>query len=312
MRGSLRPGGQLRTDPAHVRFGPLKRGSCRYALPVSLLSSSAAEVAASASCAAALGCTWSSSRAARSRWCSRRRARRSSRRRCSSPPSGSSLAIPVSAHPRPTFLARANSLHVGASRRRAARSRRCRSSRRRAQWVRLPGRRAGGPRLGWVETTSASAAELVVTGGGGGTRRRHRSAEAEAEAEEDRAIGATQLDRPRRGQGLPSLIEVYEVRRVSAQVARWRRRCGWWRRSASLGSCGRHRVGEFFLWEHRDFDLARAHTDAKTSPPGPPPNQPTNHTIYGNREGAQGVVWPSRRVVREVKLEPSPLSLISM
>ena len=44
MRGSLRPGGQLRTDPAHVRFGPLKRGSCRYALPVSLLSSSAAEV----------------------------------------------------------------------------------------------------------------------------------------------------------------------------------------------------------------------------------------------------------------------------
>ena len=34
----------MRTDPAHVRFGPVKRGSCRYALPVSLLSSSAAEV----------------------------------------------------------------------------------------------------------------------------------------------------------------------------------------------------------------------------------------------------------------------------
>ena len=29
---------------------------------------------------------------------------------------------------------------------------------------------------------------------------------------------------------------------------------------------------------------------------GRPPNQPTNHTIYGRWEGAQGVVRPSRRV----------------
>ena len=219
----------MRTDPAHVRFGPLKRGTCRYALPVSLLSSSAAEV-----------------RVGEMRGCARlhlelveggtfkvvleaTRAAIVEATLLFTTSSGGSLAIPVSARIlEPTlFHARANSLHVEREPPPSGpiETMPLVASSRAVQILRLPGRRAGGPRLGWVETTiEPPAAELVVTGGGGGDAATAAAvAEAEAEAEEDRAIGATQLALGRdEVQGLQHrLIEVYErVRRVSAQVAK--------------------------------------------------------------------------------------------
>ena len=230
MRGSLRPGGQLRTDPAHVRFGPLKRGSCRYALPVSLLSSSAAEVRVGELRGGARlhlelveGGTFKVVLEAT-------RAAIVEATLLFTSSSGGSLAIPVSARIlEPTlFHARANSLHVEREPPPSGPIEMMPlvASSRAVQILRLPGRRAGGPRLGWVETTiEPPAAELVVTGGGGGdaAAAAAAAAEAEAEAEEDRAIGATQLALGRdEVQGLQHrLIEVYEkVRRVSAQVAK--------------------------------------------------------------------------------------------
>ena len=229
MRGSLRPGGQLRTDPAHVRFGPVKRGSCRYALPVSLLSSSAAEVRVGELRGGARlhlelveGGTFKVVLEAT-------RAAIVEATLLFTTSSGGSLAIPVSARIlEPTlFHARANSLHVEREPPPSGPIEMMPlvASSRAVQILRLPGRRAGGPRLGWVETTiEPPAAELVVTGGGGGDAAAAAAvAEAETEAEEDRAIGATQLALGRdEVQGLQHrLIEVYEkVRRVSAQVAK--------------------------------------------------------------------------------------------
>ena len=193
--------------------------------------------------------------------------------------SGGSLAIPVSARIlEPTlFHARANSLHVEREPPPSGpiETMPLVASSRAVQILRLPGRRAGGPRLGWVETTiEPPAAELVVTGGGGGdAAAATAAAEAEAEAEEDRAIGATQLALGRdEVQGLQHrLIEVYEkVRRVSAQVAKVAPQM---RMVAAIGKFGKlpvvHRVGEFFLWEHRDFGLARAHTCLLYTSPSP-------------------------------------------
>ena len=167
MRGSLRPGGQLRTDPAHVRFGPLKRGSCRYALPVSLLSSSAAEVRVGELRGGARlhlelveGGTFKVVLEAT-------RAAIVEATLLFTSSSGGSLAIPVSARIlEPTlFHARANSLHVEREPPPSGPIEMMPlvASSRAVQILRLPGRRAGGPRLGWVETTiEPPAAELVV------------------------------------------------------------------------------------------------------------------------------------------------------
>ena len=173
MRGSLRPGGQLRTDPAHVRFGPRKRGSCRYALPVSLLSSSAAEVRVGELRGGARlhlelveGGTFKVVLEAT-------RAAIVEATLLFTSSAGGSLAIPVSARIlEPTlFHARANSLHVEREPPPSGPIEMMPlvASSRAVQILRLPGRRAGGPRLGWVETTiEPPAAELVVKGGGGG------------------------------------------------------------------------------------------------------------------------------------------------
>ena len=200
MRGSLRPGGQLRTDPAHVRFGPVKRGSCRYALPVTLLSSSAAEVrvgelpARRQHLELVEGGTFKVVlKATRAAIVEATLLFHLVERQPSHPRSRASRAT--------LFRARANSLHVEREPPPSGPIEMMPlvASSRAVRILRLPGRRAGGPRLGWVETTiEPPAAELVVTGGGGGGGGRRRCGGG-AGGGEDRAIGARSSRSARRG-----------------------------------------------------------------------------------------------------------------